>query len=122
MSGDSSGPRGPRGPRGLRELDELDAVFTALAHPARRHVLQVLHARGGELTAGDLAARFAHAWPTTTRHLGVLVDAGLIHVRKTGRERLYTLDRERLARALDLWLGSLALGITDRRPERRGDG
>jgi DNA-binding transcriptional ArsR family regulator len=63
------------------------------------------------MSAGDLAARFSHAWPTTTRHLGILTDAGLLVVRKSGRERLYTLDRTRLASVLGLWLGSLDLKV-----------
>jgi DNA-binding transcriptional ArsR family regulator len=77
-------------------LAALDAVVSALAHPARRQILLTLHLRGGEATAGDIAARFAHAWPTTTRHLKVLEEAGLLHQRKEGRARVYTLDRSRL--------------------------
>lgn len=96
-------------PRGLRDLDELEAVFGALDHAARRHILQVLHARHGEMTAGELAARFSHSWPTTTRHLSVLVAAGLVHVVRQGRERHFALDRERLRRPLDLWLRSVGL-------------
>lgn len=61
------------------------------------------------MTAGELAARFAHSWPTTTRHLGVLVKAGLISVHREGRERRYVLDRAPLAAALDLWLPSVGL-------------
>ena len=41
-------------PQGLQDLHDIDAVFKALAHPTRRHILQVLAARGGSLTAGDL--------------------------------------------------------------------
>lgn len=100
-----------RKPRGLRELDQLDGVFGALSHNTRRHILQVLHTRDGSMTAGELAARFSHSWPTTTRHLGVLVQAGLISVRPDGRERHYVLDRERLTAALDLWLPSVGLGF-----------
>jgi DNA-binding transcriptional ArsR family regulator len=98
-------------PRGLRELDEIDGVFGALAHPTRRHILQVLAAREGEMTAGDLSARFAHSWPTTTRHLGVLLDAGLVTVEAVGRERRYRLARQRLGDVLALWLGSVGFGV-----------
>ena len=64
--------------RGLKELDEIDAVFDALAHASRRHILIVLNARGGRVAAGDIAASFEHSWPTTSRHLRVLLDAGLV--------------------------------------------
>jgi DNA-binding transcriptional ArsR family regulator len=96
-------------PRGLRELDDLDAVFGALSHNTRRHILQVMHARGGTMTAGELASRFSHSWPTTTRHLRVLMDAGLVTVQRRGRERHYLLQRDRLAAILNLWLPSVGL-------------
>jgi DNA-binding transcriptional ArsR family regulator len=81
----------------LEKLDALDQVIAAIAHPARRQILLTLHFRGGTATAGELAARFEHAWPTTTRHLRVLEDAGLLEHEKVGRTRQYRLARERLA-------------------------
>jgi DNA-binding transcriptional ArsR family regulator len=53
--------------------------------------------RGGSATAGEIAGRFAHKWPTTTRHLHVLQEAGLVREERQGRNRVYTVDRERLA-------------------------
>lgn len=85
-------------------LESIEAVFTALAHPARRQILLTIHFRGGEMTAGDIARRFQHAWPTTTRHLRVLETAGLVTHQRRGRSRVYRLDRARLALATD-WLG-----------------
>lgn len=99
----------------VRKLGELDVVFGALAHPTRREILLVLHDRGGETTAGDLAARFEQSWPTTTRHLAVLVNSGLITVRKSGRERLYRIDRDRLVGGLGLWLHKVDIGVMDHR-------
>jgi DNA-binding transcriptional ArsR family regulator len=83
--------------------DTYEAVFTALAHPARRLILTTLNFEGGEMAAGDIAALFKHAWPTTTRHLQVLEDAGLIAHERQGRSRLYRIDKKRLAIARD-WL------------------
>jgi DNA-binding transcriptional ArsR family regulator len=79
-------------------------VFAALAHASRRQILLVLRFRGGEMTAGDIAGRFACSWPTTTRHLRVLEEAGLVRVEKRGRERVYRLDRDRLAGVTGAWL------------------
>lgn len=83
--------------------DTYEAVFTALSHPARRHILMTLNFEGGEMSAGDIAALFKHAWPTTTRHLQVLEDAGLLRHERQGRTRLYRIDKKRLAIARD-WL------------------
>lgn len=88
----------------VEKLAALDEVVNAIAHPARRQILMTLHFRGGTATAGELAARFEHAWPTTTRHLRVLEDAGLLRHERAGRTRLYKLDRERLA-LISEWLG-----------------
>lgn len=78
-------------------------MVAALAHPARRQILLTLHFRGGAATAGEIASRFAHKWPTTTRHLRVLEDAGLLRQEKRGRTRAYTLDKDGLALVTE-WL------------------
>jgi DNA-binding transcriptional ArsR family regulator len=88
-------------------FEEVDAVFLALAHEARRHIVLLLAHSGGELPSGYLAARFQHSWPTTTRHLKVLEEAGLVEVRREGRTSNYRLNRERLQRVLGDWLRHL---------------
>lgn len=84
-------------------LDAYEAVFTALAHAARRRILMTVNFEGGEMTAGDIAALFDHAWPTTTRHLQVLESAGLLKHERRGRQRVYSIERPRLDLARD-WL------------------
>jgi DNA-binding transcriptional ArsR family regulator len=81
------------------------AMFAALAHPLRREILLVLNFRGGSMSAGDIAARFACRWPTTTRHLGVLQKAGLVRVEKRGRSRIYLLDAKVLREQMGEWMG-----------------
>ena len=83
--------------------DAYEAIFTALAHPARRRILHTLNFEGGSMTAGEIAALFEHAWPTTTRHLKVLEAAGLLRHEKQGRTRVYCINRRRLALVRD-WL------------------
>jgi DNA-binding transcriptional ArsR family regulator len=77
-------------------MDAYEAVFTALAHPARRRILVTLSLEGGSMTAGEIARMFDHAWPTTTRHMQVLESAGLLHHDRQGRIRVYQIDRHRL--------------------------
>ena len=87
-----------------RELDDYEEVFRALAHASRRHILLVLRYRGGTMTAGEIAGRFGCSWPTTSRHLKILEQAGLVAVHKEGRERVYRLDVERLDAVAGRWL------------------
>jgi DNA-binding transcriptional ArsR family regulator len=91
-------------PKGLAELADLDAVFSALAHQSRRTILSVLHARGGEMTSGAIAARFEHSWPTISAHLRVLEKAGLVTIAMRGRERVYRLDTGHLHEIAGGWL------------------
>ena len=86
----------------VRKLEALDAVVSAIAHPARRQILLTVHLRGA-MTAGDIAKRFAHAWPTTTRHLRVLEEAGLLTHTKQGRNHVYAVDHK-LLELVDEWL------------------
>lgn len=90
--------------RAAQELEDFDTVFKALAHASRRHILVVLQARGGHMTAGAIANRFACSWPTTSRHLRQLTDAGLVTVEKVGREKIVRLNQARLCRVTDDWL------------------
>src|SRR5260370_16664821 len=82
--------------------DAYEAVFGALAHPARRRVLLAVYFNGGAMTAGEIAALFAHAWQTTTRHLQVLEAAGLLTHERQGRLRIYRIQRTPLALVSDL--------------------
>ncbi|HEX8618292.1 MAG TPA: metalloregulator ArsR/SmtB family transcription factor [Thermoanaerobaculia bacterium] len=86
-----------------RQIEELDAVLSALSHPARRQILLTIWFRGGEMGSGDIADRFAHSWPTTTRHLRVLEEAELVTQEKQGRTRVYRVNHQKLA-AVREWL------------------
>ena len=83
--------------------DAYEAVFGALAHAARRRVLLAIFFNGGAMTAGEIAAMFAHAWQTTTRHLQVLEAAGLLSHERQGRMRVYRIEQTRLTLVSD-WL------------------
>ena len=85
-------------------LEDIEEVFGALAHATRRHILLVLRMRGGRMTSGEIAGRFACRWPTTSRHLRRLQDAGLVRVEKQGRERVYHLVDARLRDVAAGWL------------------
>ena len=62
---------------------------------------------GGAMGAGQIAAIFAHAWQTTTRHLQVLVAAGLLTHERQGRRRIYRIEEKRLKLVGD-WLALLS--------------
>ena len=86
-----------------KRLADYDAVFAALDNAARRQILMILHFRGDSMTAGEIADRFSCSWPTTSRHLRKLESSGLVDVERSGREWIYTLNRDRLA-IVEEWL------------------
>jgi DNA-binding transcriptional ArsR family regulator len=75
--------------------DEQTGVFRALADPTRRQILQDL--RDGELSAGEIVARFNISGPSISRHLTVLKAAGLVTERREANRIYYSLVAERLA-------------------------
>jgi DNA-binding transcriptional ArsR family regulator len=70
-------------------------LFEAIAQPKRREILRLL--APGELSAGDVASRFAVTQPAISQHLKVLKDTGLISERRDGTRRMYSLRPEGLA-------------------------
>lgn len=71
-------------------MSSSNQVFRALADETRREILRLL--RDGPLTSGDIADRFDSSWPTISRHLAVLKDAGLVVTERHGQEIRYELD------------------------------
>src|SRR6476660_7266648 len=69
-------------------------VFTAIAHPMRRQLLDLL--AEGERPVKGLADPFEVSRPAISQHLRILLDAGLVDERRVGRERVYRLHPERL--------------------------
>jgi len=77
-------------------------VFAAVGDPTRRAMLDMLSR--GELGAGDLARPFRISRPAVSQHLKVLKRAGLVRVRREGREQIYSLSPQPLREIYD-WLG-----------------
>jgi DNA-binding transcriptional ArsR family regulator len=74
--------------------EQLDAIFAALSDGTRRTMLDRL--RGGELSAGELAAPHAISLTAVMKHVGVLERAGLVRREKRGRTVWCRLDPQAL--------------------------
>jgi DNA-binding transcriptional ArsR family regulator len=79
----------------------MDAVFHALAHEARRDMLQRL--ADGDLTVGELAAPLEMSFAAASKHVKVLETAGLVSRTITGRRHVCALQAQPLADAAG-WL------------------
>jgi DNA-binding transcriptional ArsR family regulator len=78
-----------------RPPDELDALWTAVADPTRRRVLDLLLTHG-EATATTLAGELPVSRQAVVKHLAVLDRTGLVTGRREGREVRYAVQPERL--------------------------
>src|ERR1700688_1314084 len=70
----------------------MEAALKALAEPHRRRILTLV--RNRELTAGEIASHFEVSRPAVSQHLAVLKEAGLVHERRNGTRRLYSVRPE----------------------------
>jgi DNA-binding transcriptional ArsR family regulator len=87
--------------------NDVEGVFLALADPTRRRVIELLGDR--ERRAGELATAVGTSAPVMSRHLRILLEAGLVadeRVSGDARVRVFRLRREPVL-ALQSWLDQL---------------
>ena len=77
---------------------EADELWSAVAEPTRRQVLDILLDRG-EATATVLASELPVSRQAVAKHLAVLDRAGLVEGIRQGREVRYAVRPPRLAAA-----------------------
>jgi len=83
------------------EISELEANFCfALSDPTRILLLYLLSE--GPRNVSELTRELGVNQPTTSRHLKVLRDRGLVHTTRQGTTVTYQLTDQRLIRALDI--------------------
>ena len=75
-------------------------VFNAIAEPRRRDILVYL--AQVERPVGDIVVALGLEQPSVSKHLRVLRDVGLVHVRRDGRQILYRTNAENI-RPLHEW-------------------
>jgi DNA-binding transcriptional ArsR family regulator len=75
-------------------------AFNAIAEPRRREILTYLALR--ERPVSDIVATLGLEQPSVSKHLGVLREVGLVHMRKAGRQKFYRTNAEAI-RPLHEW-------------------
>ncbi len=81
----------------------MDDIFTALADPTRRQLLDRLSTRQGA-TLGELVGDLHMRRQSASRHLQVLEEAGLVVVEWHGREKHHYLNPVPLAELQNRWM------------------
>ena len=84
-------------------MTDDDRVFKALADPTRRFLLDLLFRRDGR-TLTELESEVEMTRFGVSKHLRVLEDAGLVVVRRSGREKLHFLNPVPIRLIHDRWI------------------
>lgn len=88
-------------------MTDDDRVFKALADPTRRFLLDRLFARDGR-TLTELESELEMTRFGVMKHLRILEDAGLVVVRRSGREKLHFLNPVPIRLIHDRWVSKFA--------------
>jgi DNA-binding transcriptional ArsR family regulator len=78
-------------------------AFNAVAEPRRRAILACIALQ--ERPVGEIVESLGFEQPSVSKHLRVLLDVGLVHVRRDGRQMLYRTNAEAI-RPLHEWAGT----------------
>ena len=81
-------------------------MFSALAEPHRRSILEML-ASSGQLSASAIAREFRVSPPAISQHLKVLREAGLVRMQKRAQQRLYQVNPDAM-HELEDWARRMA--------------
>jgi DNA-binding transcriptional ArsR family regulator len=81
---------------------ETQHLFSALAEPTRRNILELLSTKG-QLSATDICDNFTVSPPAISQHLKVLRQANLVRVEKRAQQRIYQINRETMSE-VDGWV------------------
>ncbi|MEG0267830.1 MAG: metalloregulator ArsR/SmtB family transcription factor [Carnobacterium sp.] len=76
------------------DYESYAKVMKALSDPKRVKIVDMLSY--GELCACDILKQFDFTQPTLSHHLNVLVDVGLVTVKKTGTWHYYSLNEKEI--------------------------
>lgn len=79
----------------------LDSVFAAISDPTRRAILAML--LEDDMAVTDVAEPFEMSLAAISKHLGVLMNAGLISQEKRGRVKWCKLEPDAM-RAASIWM------------------
>jgi ArsR family transcriptional regulator, arsenate/arsenite/antimonite-responsive transcriptional repressor len=81
----------------------MGSSWKAVADDSRRQLLLLL--KDGEKTPTQMARSFDFTLPALSTHLRVLREAGLVNERRSGQNRLYSVNRDKMSEMLSFFDG-----------------
>lgn len=79
----------------VESLERAATMLKAIAHPARIAILSLLD-DGSQLTVSEIHNRLSADQATTSHHLGLMRDKGILSVKRDGKHAYYFLKNNNL--------------------------
>jgi DNA-binding transcriptional ArsR family regulator len=112
INGRAGGSKRGEASEGMHRDTAGSSVFTAIADPTRRAMMDFL--MGRPRTAGEIVSHFPQlSQPGVSQHLRVLREAQLVNVTVQAQQRIYSLKPQGL-RTLHDWISKYQLFWTDK--------
>lgn len=93
-------------------LSECIPIFTMLQEESRQQILMLLF-DNKEMTVSEMTENLKLSRPAVSHHMKLLLDAGLVSVKKNGKERIYSLNLQKTVQQLRELLLSIETDIKD---------
>src|SRR6056297_1100899 len=84
----------------IDQLEEAASMLKAIAHPMRIAILNFLE-DGKRLTVTEIHEKLQIEQSTTSHHLGILKDKGVLSSKRSGKNTFYFLKSESLSKIMD---------------------
>lgn len=82
------------------QLEKAVNMLKAIAHPMRISIISLLE-DGRKMTVTEIHEKLEIEQSTTSHHLGILKDKGVLSSKREGKNTLYSLKNENLGKILD---------------------
>jgi len=84
----------------VEQLEKAVNMLKAIAHPMRISIISLLE-DGRKMTVTEIHEKLEIEQSTTSHHLGILKDKGVLSSKREGKNTLYSLRNENLGKILD---------------------
>lgn len=84
----------------IEELEQAASMLKAIAHPMRIAILNFLE-DGKKMTVSELHEKLMIEQSTTSHHLGILKDKGILSSKRQGKNTFYFIKDNSLSKIMD---------------------
>jgi len=82
------------------QLEQAATMLKAIAHPLRIAIISFLN-DGASLTVSELQKKLNLEQSTTSHHLGILKDKGVLESKREGKNTYYSLKYDQISSIVD---------------------